>query len=229
MKTTKPGRVRLPTLATIVTVSESGRCREVPVGRALFDGRIVAMTRIRSRGQALSGSAAARPTRSLRQALSAIPIAAVAACVATTGCSGGSPTATHHAPTVQPSTGPAAQAAVKAMWQRFFNGAVPIPTRLRLLQDGQQVASFVRSQEQTTIGAFVLQATAKVASVTLEPPGKASVLFTVYLLNKPLAKNLHGTAVYSGSRWLVAVSSFCDLMRKAYGKTHPTFPAVCGG
>src|SRR5215472_9635242 len=166
MSTTNLGRVRLPILATIVTISESGRCREASVGAAQLDGRIVAMTRIRT----------AR----------AIRVAAVAAtaCLSLAACSGGG-TSQHSqsAPIAQPSTGPAASAAVKAMWQRFFNGAVPIPTRLKLLQDGKQVASFVQSQEKTTIGAFVLQATAKVASVTLGPPGKASVLFTVYLLD----------------------------------------------
>lgn len=165
--------------------------------------------------------------------LSAMQIAAVAAAVllSLAACSGGGSTShqgSQGGPRAQPSTGPAAEAAVKSMWQRFFNGAVPIPARLTLLQDGAQVAPFVRSQEQTTIGSFVFQATAKVSSVMLVPAGKANVLFTVFLLNKPLAKNLHGTAVYSGGRWLVAVSSFCSLMRVAYGKTHPSFPAVCG-
>jgi len=52
----------------------------------------------------------------------------------------GSGTAHSSAPAspAQPATGPAAAAAVKAMWQTFFNGAVPIPRRLDLLQDGQQ-------------------------------------------------------------------------------------------
>jgi hypothetical protein len=162
----------------------------------------------------------------------AIQIAAVAAtaCLSLTACSGGgASTPTHHAPTVQPSTGPAGEAAVKAMWQRFFNGAVPIPTRLKLLQDGPLVAPFVHAQEKTTIGSFVFQATAKVSSVTLGPAGEAGVVFTVYLANSPLAKNLHGTAIYSGGHWLVAVSSFCALMARAYGKKHPNFPAVCGG
>ena len=162
----------------------------------------------------------------------AVQITAVAAtvCLGLAACSGGgSSQPAHHAPTVQPSTGPAGEAAVKAMWERFFNGAVPIPTRLKLLQDGPLVAPFVHAQEKTTIGSLVFQATGKVSSVMLGPAGQAGVVFTVYLANSPLAKNLHGTAIYSGGRWLVAVSSFCSLMAKAYGKKHPTFPAVCGG
>jgi hypothetical protein len=147
------------------------------------------------------------------------------------GCSGGgnSPNSSRTAPTAQPSTGPAAVAAVKAMWQRFFNGAVPIPARLALLQDSKQIAPFVRAQEQTAIMTFVLQATATVSSVKLGPPGQASLIFTVLLGGKPLAKNLHGNAVYAGGRWLVAASSFCTLMRQAYGKHHPVFPAICAG
>src|SRR5690242_18326406 len=107
-------------------------------------------------------------------------------------CSGGghakphSPAAT--SPMSQPATGPAARAAVKAMWQTFFNGAVPIPRRLRLLQDGQQFASFVHAQDKTSLGALVLAASAKVSAVALRPPGGASVRFSVLLAGKPVAK-----------------------------------------
>ena len=59
-------------------------------------------------------------------------------------------------------------------------------------------------------------------------PGKASVTFTILLGGKPIAKNLSGTAVYSGGRWLVAASSFCGLLHKAYGKKLHTLPAACG-
>src|SRR6266704_1937147 len=128
----------------------------------------------------------------------------------------------------QPSAGPAATAAVKAMWQTFFNGAVPIPRRLGLLQNGQRFASFVHSEEKTSLGTLVLSASATVSSVTLHPPGQASVIYPILLGGKPLAKNLSGTAVYTGGRWQVADTTFCSLLHVAYGKSSHAIPAACG-
>jgi hypothetical protein len=160
-----------------------------------------------------------------------------ALCVAVAACSGGpaSPSASvshtaspsASASPSQAASGPAAMAAVKAMWQTFFNGAVPIPRRLELLQNGQQFATFVRSQEKTSLGSLVLSASAKVSSVTLQPSGQASVTYTVLLGGKPLAKNLVGAAVYVGGSWKVAVTTFCGMLHVAYGKASH-LPAACG-
>jgi hypothetical protein len=160
-----------------------------------------------------------------------------ALCLAAAACSGGggvaSPSArTSHSPAAspaQPASGPAAVAAVTTVWETFFNGAVPIPRRLTLLQNGQQFASFVRSQAKTPVGSLVLAAAATVSSVKLHPPGQASVTYTILLSGKPLEKNLQGTAVYTGGSWKVGVSTFCDLLRLAYGKTSKLIPAACGG
>jgi hypothetical protein len=161
-----------------------------------------------------------------------------ALCLAMTACSGGAggqrahasqrPAASTSAPAAQPSAGPSAQAAVTTMWQTFFNGAVPIPRRLGLLQNGQQFASFVTSQAKTSLGALVLAASAKVSSVTLGSPGQASVTYTILLGGKPLAKNLSGIAVYTGGSWQVADSTFCGLVHLAYGKKPKLIPAACG-
>ena len=152
------------------------------------------------------------------------------ACLALGACSGGGPSAppSHHAATTDPATGPAAAAAVKAMWQRFFNGAVPIPSRLQLLQGGQRFASFVHSQANTAIGGLILQATATVSSVTLQPPGQAGVVFNILLNGKSFENNLQGTAVYVAGHWKVAESSFCSLLRRAYGTKSHVIPAACG-
>ncbi len=160
-------------------------------------------------------------------------------CLGLTACSAGpaSKAAASHpssgrssapASPAQPSTGPAAEAAVKAMWQTFFNGAVPIPRRIGLLQNGQRFASFVHSEEKTTVGTLVLSASAKVSSVTLQPPDQATVVYTILLGGKPLAKNLSGTAVYTGGSWKVADSTFCSLLHLAYGKSSHVIPAACG-
>jgi hypothetical protein len=158
----------------------------------------------------------------------------LAACSSGGASSGGSPA--HHArshsatpsPTAEPTTGPAAVAAVRTTWQSFFNGAVPIPRRLTLLQSGQEFSSWVAKEDKTSLGSLVLQATATVSSVTLKPPAGASVIFTVFLAGKPLAKNLHGTAVYSGGSWKVSSASFCALAKLAFGSKRSALPAACG-
>ena len=114
------------------------------------------------------------------------------------------------------------------MWKRFFNGTVPIPARLKLLQDAPAFTSFVHKEEKTSIGALVLQASATVSSVTVQPNGHASVVFTILLSGKPLAKNLNGMAVYSGGAWKVSSASFCGLLKVAYGKKPGALPAACG-
>jgi hypothetical protein len=153
---------------------------------------------------------------------------AIAACSSGSGQPAAHATKAAHSTQAQPATGPAADAAVKALWQTFFNGEVPIPRRLGLLQDSQRFASYVRSEAKTSLGALVLAATAKVSKVAVTSPGKASVTFTILLGGRPIAKNLSGAAVYSGGRWLVAASSFCGLLHKAYGKKLHTLPAACG-
>lgn len=162
---------------------------------------------------------------------------AALACLAIAACSGGgtaspsaSPSASHSpaAPPSQPASGPAAIAAITANWEKFFNGAVPIPKRLALLQNGQLFTAFINSQEKTTLGSLVLAASAKVGSVKLQPPGRASVIYTILLSGRPLESNVTGTAIYTGGNWLVADSTFCGLIRLAYGKTSHLVPAACG-
>jgi hypothetical protein len=158
---------------------------------------------------------------------------AMALCLALAACSSGQPSSSarpkQSSPTAEPSTGPAAIAAVKANWQRFVNGTTPIPQRLSLLQDGQRFASFVHSQENTTLGLLVFSTSGKVTAVTLGPAGQANVTFNVFLNGKSLAKNLHGIALYSGGVWRVADTTFCDLLRQVYGNHNHLIVALCGG
>lgn len=156
-----------------------------------------------------------------------------ALCLALAACSGTAGASQHGhshpaSPSAVPSAGPAAAAAVKSTWQTVFNGAIPIPKRLPLLQDPPAFIPFIHKQEKTSIGALVLQASATVSSVTLQPDGRARVVFTILLGGKPLAKNLTGTAVYSGGGWKVTTGTFCGLLKLAYGKKSSKLPAVCG-
>jgi hypothetical protein len=157
----------------------------------------------------------------------------VALCVTLTACSSGANSGVHHshspAPAGQPTTGPAAVALVKSHWLEIFDGLVPIPLRLRLLQNGPEFAAFVHSQEKTSIGQLVLQASAKVSSVTVHPHGLATVVFTILLAGKPLKSNITGTAVFTGGTWKIAASTFCGLLYLAYGKKSHLIPHACQG
>jgi len=127
----------------------------------------------------------------------------------------------------EPTSGPAAEAAITANWKTVFNGKAPIPRRLALVQDGEQVAAFVEAQAKTSFGAAATGSTATVNSVMLTSPSMATVHYDVLLLGTPLLKNQVGTAVYQDGTWKVAIASFCDLAYLEYPKGSPKLPAAC--
>jgi len=128
----------------------------------------------------------------------------------------------------EPSSGPAAVAAIKANWKTVFNGKVSIPSRLALVQDGSQVATFVEAEAKTSFGSAAQGSTATVSSVTITSPSQATVDYEVLLLGTPLLKKQVGTAVYLDGVWKVRILSFCGLAKLAVTKTGPQLPAVCG-
>ena len=162
-------------------------------------------------------------------------VLAAMGCLILGACSGSS-TSSHPpsaSPTVsattaaEPTSGPAAEAAITANWKTVFNGKAPIPRRLALVQDGEQVAAFVEAQAKTSFGAAATGSTATVKSVTLTSPSRATVRYDVLLLGTPLLKNQVGTAVYEDGTWKVAIASFCGLAYLEYPKGSPKLPAAC--
>jgi hypothetical protein len=171
------------------------------------------------------------PWPGLRQAPAVL---AATGCLVLAACGGGG--GSHPAPatptvtastSAEPTSGPAAVAAVTANWKTVFNGKAPIPRRLALVQDGEQVAAFVAAQAKTSFGAAATGSTATVSSVTLTSPSKATVHYAVLLLGTPLLKNQVGTAVYVDGTWKVAIASFCGLAYLEYPKGSPKLPAAC--
>ena len=165
-----------------------------------------------------------------RQAPAAL---AATGCLILAACGGGgshhpsaSPTASA-ATAAEPTSGPAAVAAITANWKTVFNGKAPLPRRLALVQDGPQVAAFVEAQAKTSFGSAATGSTATVSSVPLTSPSQATVHYEVLLLGTPLLKNQVGTAVYLNGTWKVAIASFCGLAYLQYPKGSPKLPAVC--
>jgi len=127
----------------------------------------------------------------------------------------------------EPSSGPAAVAAIKANWKTVFNGKVSIPNRLALVQDEAQVAAFVEAQAKTSFGAAATGSTAAVTSVTITSPSQATVDYEVLLLGTPLLKKQVGVAVYDNGVWKVSIASLCGLAYLEFPRTSPKLPAVC--
>src|SRR5215472_16055778 len=165
----------------------------------------------------------------------------VPAALAVTGClivaaCGGSASNQHHSakrpsPSAtasgEPSSGPAAVAAITANWKKVFNGKASIPSRLALVENGPQVAAFVEAEAKTTFGQAAAGSSATVSSVTITSPSQATVHYEVLLLGAPLLKNQVGTAIYVDGVWKVRILSFCGLAKLAVTKTGPQLPAVC--
>jgi hypothetical protein len=157
---------------------------------------------------------------------------AVTGCLLLAACGGGgghpsaNPTASATT-AAEPTSGPAAVAAITANWQTVFNGKAPIPERLALVENGSQVAAFVEAQAKTPFVVAAAGSTATVASVTITSPAQATVHYEVLLLGTPLLKNQVGTAVYMNGIWKVAIASFCGLTYLEYPRTSPKLPAIC--
>ena len=160
-------------------------------------------------------------------ALAATGCLILAACGAGPVSHQASPKPASAATAAEPSSGPAAVAAIVTNWKTVFNGKAALPSRLELLQDGPQVEAFVEAQAKTSFGAAAAGSTATISSVKITSPSHATVDYEVLLLGTPLLKHQVGTAVYVSGVWKVGIASFCGLTYLEYPKTSPKLPAVC--
>jgi hypothetical protein len=133
------------------------------------------------------------------------------------GCGGGS--SSTHAKTTR-SPGEQAEPQIKKAWTDFFSPSTPAATKISLLQNGQQFAPVIHAQANSPLAR---ESAAQVSEVKLKNAETAIVTYTVTLAGKPALKNTTGTAVKSGSNWLVSVASFCQLL-KLEGSAPPSCP-----
>ena len=133
------------------------------------------------------------------------------------GC-GSSNHSTHAFTTRSP--GAQAEPQIKKVWTEFFSPSTPASTKISLLQNGQQFAPVINAQANSPLAK---ESAAQVSEVKLKSPETAIVTYTVTLAGKPALKNTTGIAVKSGSTWLVADASFCQLL-KLEGSAPPSCP-----
>lgn len=118
----------------------------------------------------------------------------------------------------EPTSGSAAEAAIKANWESFFSGKTSAATKLALVQNGQKYATVINNQEGSPQSQ---SATSTVTSVTITSPTSATVKYNVGISGASL-NGQTGTAVYEDGVWKVADVSFCQLLTlQNLGQTPP--------
>jgi len=115
---------------------------------------------------------------------------------------------TTSAPTVLPpsstSTSTTVPPQIATNWETFFNGRTPLAQRVALLENGPQYEQAIITASKNPLQA---QATAKVTSVKLTAPDRATVTYDVLVL-----KGSTGIAVLQDGVWKVSDQSFCGLV-----------------
>jgi hypothetical protein len=117
-----------------------------------------------------------------------------------------------------------AESVIAAHWIAFFNPKTSVTRRISLLQDGEQFAAVITSQDSSSLAAH---ASAKVTSVTLVSATRAKVVYTLLEDGKPARANQLGVAVYQDGTWKVGVATFCSLLAMENGGRTSSLPTAC--
>ena len=107
---------------------------------------------------------------------------------------------------------------IKSAYEQFFSGKSTVDERVAVLQNGERFKPLVTSFASNPLAK---QASAKVSTVTLHGPNKATVEYVVKFGNTALPKQT-GTAVRENGKWKVGYLGLCKLVA-LQGST----PAAC--
>ena len=114
-----------------------------------------------------------------------------------------------------------ATAQITTNWEAFFDGKTSAAKKISLLQNGQKFASVINAQAGSGIAT---SAGAKVTTVVVNSPAKATVKYNITLGGTTALANQTGTAVYQDGMWKVGDVSFCQLLKL---ENAGTAPSVC--
>jgi hypothetical protein len=115
-------------------------------------------------------------------------------------------------------------ALIEADWAAFFSAKTPVARRVELLENGQEFASIIKAQADSTLAAG---ATAKVTKVMDVSPTRAKVVYQILFNGAVALKNQPGVAVYQGGLWKVGDTSFCGLLKLENAGKSTSLPATC--
>jgi hypothetical protein len=118
-----------------------------------------------------------------------------------------------------PAAGSAAQ--IESNWTAFFAAKTPVPTRVKLLEDGQEFQSILKAQSGHGLAS---SASAKVLSVGMVSASRALVKYDILVAGAVALPDQSGDAVLQNGTWKVGVQSFCGLLKLEGLKS---LPAAC--
>ena len=121
-----------------------------------------------------------------------------------------SPAAGSTANASSPAASGNATAQITTNWEAFFDGKTSAAKKISLLQNGQKFASVINAQAGSGIAT---SAGAKVTTVVVNSPAKATVKYNITLGGTTALANQTGTAVYQDGMWKVGDVSFCQLLK----------------
>jgi len=130
-----------------------------------------------------------------------------------------SPAAGSTANASSPAASGNATAQITTNWEAFFDGKTSAAKKISLLQNGQKFASVINAQAGSGIAT---SAGAKVTTVVVNSPAKATVKYNITLGGTTALANQTGTAVYQDGMWKVGDVSFCQLLKIENGGTAPS-------
>jgi hypothetical protein len=108
---------------------------------------------------------------------------------------------------------------VKQVWTSLFSAKTPVSQKPAMLQDGARFKSAITSLSTNPLASRL---NAKVSSVTLKGTNQAKVVYTIYLGNTAVLKDVTGYAYRQNGKWVVGYAGLCKLIALS-GST----PAAC--
>jgi hypothetical protein len=117
---------------------------------------------------------------------------------------------TTRAPATAPAQPAAAEAEIKANWQKFFDPKTSLKDKQSVLENGDRMAPVLQAFSGDARGG---QVQAKVTKVEFTSPTEANVTYTLTLKGATALPDASGTAVEQDGTWKVSAKTLCALLQ----------------
>ncbi|MFI9153479.1 hypothetical protein [Streptomyces sp. NPDC053367] len=110
----------------------------------------------------------------------------------------------------RPSDPQAAEAEIRANWQKFFDPETSLKDKQAVLENGERMAPVLQAFNGDERGG---QVGAQVEKVVFTSPTGADVTYTLTLSGRTALPNASGTAIEQDGTWKVSVRTLCALVQ----------------
>jgi hypothetical protein len=110
----------------------------------------------------------------------------------------------------RPTDPKAAEAEIRANWQKFFDPKTPLKDKQAVLENGERMGPVLQAFNGDERGG---QVGARVEKVVFTSPAGADVTYTLTLSGRTALPNAAGTAVEQDGTWKVSVRTLCALVQ----------------